>query len=438
MANNDNLMDLSGAELASKLKSSVNFKGLDGVKGPQGMRQPAEKMAWWHDAKFGMFIHWGLYSLLARGEWVMYNENISVEEYAKLADKFSAEEFNAGRWAGLAKEAGMKYMVLTARHHDGFSLWDSPGSFWNFTSMNSAAGKDFVEEYIKACRKADLNVGLYYSLMDWRFPGYFKPQKLAANAALMKKQCYEQIEELMSKYGKVDILWYDGAWLNHEGGDAAASWFWEPVKLNQMARSYNPDLLINPRSGWEGDFNCDEGGHEVTGEIIEKPWEKNFSIGEAWGYVKNSSVWSYQDIIHMLINVFVRNGNVLLNVTPDARGIIPAEQQKRLKEVGEFMKRNGEAIYGTRGGPLQPVDGVYGTTYKEDKIYLHILNKDKFEDQILPSVDQKIESCSILNDQQIEFEQSSAGIRVSIPEDIKSTDILILKFELADLVEESD
>ena len=170
----DQIREMTGDELKSMLKSNIRLKSLGGVKHP-GMKLGEEDLAWWRDAKFGLFIHWGLYSILGRGEWVMHNEKIPAEEYRKLADQFNPKAFDADRWAQIAKDAGMRYMVMVARHHDGFALWDSPGSYQEFTSVKTAAQRDFVKEYVEACRKAGLRVGIYYSLMDWRFPATSSP-----------------------------------------------------------------------------------------------------------------------------------------------------------------------------------------------------------------------------------------------------------------------
>ena len=158
-----------------------------GVRGPGSNLSP-EKMQWWEDQKFGMFIHWGLYAIPATGEWTMFNQKIPADEYAKLVDQFNPRHFSADAWVKAAKEAGMKYMVLTARHHEGFALWNSPSSYNHFNSWETAAHRDFVKEYTAACRKAGLHVGIYYSPLDWRFPGYFDPKGLPENAALLKKQ----------------------------------------------------------------------------------------------------------------------------------------------------------------------------------------------------------------------------------------------------------
>lgn len=420
--------EMTGDELKSMLKSSIQFKSLGGVKHP-GLKLSEEDLVWWRDAKFGMFIHWGLYSILGRGEWVMHNEKIPAEEYRKLAQEFNPQHFDADQWAQIAKDAGMRYMVMVSRHHDGFALWDSPGSYQDFTSMNSAAKRDFVKEYVEACRRAGLKVGLYYSPMDWRFPGYFQPKELLDNALLMKKQCYDQVRELMTNYGPIDILWYDGAWLAHKNHDPDAAWLWEPIKLNQMVREINPKVVINPRSGWEGDFYCDEGSHEISGGIIPVPWEKCLCIcsGTSWGWIPDDPVMEFDDAIRMFVNVWVRDGNILLNVGPDRDGLFPPEVVKRLEEIGVWMRANGESIYGTRGGPFQPVDQVYGSTYKDHKIYVHILDYDKFKDLRLPALEQKIVSCQTIGGEQVEFEQTEGGIKISLsPDQITPPDTIVV------------
>lgn len=422
-------IEMTGDELKSMLKGSFQFKSLGGVRSP-GLRLTEEDLAWWRDAKIGLFIHWGLYSLLGRGEWVMHKEKIPAEEYAKLADRFSGSKFDSDRWAEVAQNAGAKYMVMVARHHDGFALWDSPGSYGGFTSVNSAAKRDFVKEYVESCRKAGLRVGIYYSLMDWRFPGYFKPKELLDNALLMKKQCYDQVEELVSKYGKIDILWYDGGWLAHQGHDPDAAWLWEPVKLNEMVRKYNPKTLINPRSGWEGDFYCDEGSHMINGKIIPVPWEKCFTLGSLWGWVEDDEIMPYEEALSLMINVIIRDGNVLVNVGPDPEGEIPEEMVDVLERIGQWLKNNGESVYGTRGGPFQPVDKVYGSTYKGNAIYLHILDADEFEKLKLPPVDGKILRCGLLNGVNVEYEQTGEGISLKIPPQFRDTVDMVVKMEL--------
>jgi alpha-L-fucosidase len=407
---------LNNAELASMLKSSIHLKSNDGVEA-EWLNLKDEDMEWWRDAKLGFFFHWGLYSLLGRGEWAMFNEKIPAEEYAKLADQFNPLQFNAEEWANLAKEAGMQYSVMVTRHHDGFAMWDSPGSYGQFHSGNSAAQRDFVKEYADAFRQAGLRVGMYYSPMDWRFPGYFKPKELPENAALMKQQTYDQVQELTTQYGPVDIMWYDGGWLAHSGTDADAAWFWDPVRLNEIVRNNQPQCIINPRSGWEGNFQCDEGPHEITGNILPIDWEKNFTIAYHWSYDNEERVMPLEQIIRLMIDTFVRGGNVLLNVAPNPAGEIPENQKERLKQIGEFMKKNGEAIYGTRPGPLQPVDHVYGMTHKGDNLYLHIQDMEAFEALDLPPLPDNIISCELLNGRVLSFEQKESGISIHVPKE---------------------
>lgn len=388
---------LQGDELASQLKSSVVFKGEHSVR-DASLKLPPGDMVWWRDAKFGMFLHWGLYAIPARGEWLMHNEQIPADEYAKLADEFAPRHFDAAAWADAAKAAGMKYMVLTARHHDGFALWDSPASFGGFCSARTAARRDFVAEYVAACRAAGLGVGLYYSPMDWRFPGYFQPRELPEDAALLKQQGYGQVEELVSRYGPIDVLWYDGGWLAHQGTDADAAWFWEPLKLNAMVRAHQPHCVINPRSGWEGDFQCDEGGHEVTGPILDEPWEKCLNLNRpSWGYNQRDDLMTAQEVVRMLVNVVGRGGNVLLNVGPDADGVIPPAHVDVLRQVGDWLAVNGQAIHGTRPGPLQPVEGRYCVTHRGDRLYVLVLDWGTERQVVLPALDRAVVSAAILS-----------------------------------------
>lgn len=434
---------MTGAELNSMLKSSINFKSLGGMRCEE-LNLTEEDMQWWRDAKIGMFVHWGLYSILGRGEWVRHNEQIPWEEYTALADQFCPEAFDMHEWTDLAKEFGAKYMVMVTRHHDGFALWNSPGSYQNFTSWNTASHRDFVKEYTDCAREAGLRVGLYYSPMDWRFPGYFDPKgeedpANADNALLMKKQCYDQVRELVSNYGKIDILWYDGGWLAHKGGDTSSSWFWEPVKLNKMAREYNPKMIMNPRSGWEGNFYCDEGSHEITGKIIPVPWEKNMCVcsGCSWGWMADDPVSDFDWLIHMLVDVVTRDGNLLLNVGPDKNGHIRPDVAERMRQIGAWLRENGDTIYKTRGGPIEPVDHVYGTTYRENEIFLHILDTEAFRNEVLPSIPYEITSCTYKGEA-LCFTQDEAQIQIQLPENLEKEADTIIRIRLKECVREKE
>lgn len=287
-----------------------------------------EQMKWFRDAKFGMFIHWGVYSMLGKGEWVLMNEHLDVRKYETLKDDFLAENFDAEQWAKNAKAAGMKYMVLTTRHHDGFCLFDSKCS--DFTAMKGAAHRDFVKEYVEACRKEGMKVGFYYSPLDWRFPGYFMPDLYWESAEALKKQCHDQLMELMSNYGKIDLLWFDGEWLALGGMDwngergwyrkddwqtseyMRVNYFWESEKLINEIRQLQPDIMINNRGGWEGDFHVRE--RRIDGMRTDKPWDSNDCIADSWGYIPGRPVLPLRQLIQNLVSIAVRDGNYLLNI----------------------------------------------------------------------------------------------------------------------------
>ncbi|MCD6407953.1 alpha-L-fucosidase [bacterium] len=324
-----------------------------------------DRMKWWREAKFGMFIHWGVYSIPARGEWVMFNERIPKEEYRNFAEKFSPDKYNPEEWVSLAKESGMKYMVLTTRHHDGFSLFDSKVS--DFTAPKTAAKRDLIKEYVEACRKAGMRIGFYYSLLDWRYDAYFLgPEKDPDGWKDFVEYVHTQVRELMTNYGKIDILWYDGGWPYKPEQ-------WESEKLNKMVRELQPEIIINNRSGLPEDFDTPE--QKIPGafpnpEIPERDWESCMTLNDHWGYCENDNNWkSPARIIWNLATCCAGGGNYLLNVGPKPDGTIPEESVRILKEVGKWLKENGESIYGSERGKVRFHLGT--TTSKGNKIYLH-------------------------------------------------------------------
>ena len=339
------------------------------------MAEVEQRLKWFNEARFGMFIHWGLYSIPGRGEWVMYVERISKKEYARLAKKFRPKKFNADEWVSLAKEAGMKYMVLTTRHHDGFCLFDSKVS--DFTSVKTAAKRDFVKEYVEACRRQGMRIGFYYSLLDWRFPGWHEgSDKNPESFEMMVRQAHEQVKELMTNYGKIDILWYDGGWIPSIDGKEIAK-YWRAEELNAMVRKIQPEIIINNRSGLDEDTDTPE--QHVTASAAGRCWESCMTIGDScgWGYIKNNpNLKSTTQLIQYLVTAATGEGNYLLNVGPKPDGTIQKEFVKRLKEIGEWMKKNGESIYGSERVP--PEFGIWGAgmcgmvTAKGNKAYLHV------------------------------------------------------------------
>lgn len=393
------------------------------------MKNFNERMKWFNEARFGMFVHWGLYSIPARGEWGMSVERIPVDEYAKLAEKFNPTKFNADKWTKLAKEAGMRYMVFTTRHHDGFCLFDSKVS--NFTSVKTAAKRDFVAEYVKACRKAGLKIGFYYSLLDWRFPGCFNREKFPESFEAMVNQAHEQVRELMSNYGKIDYLFYDGEWIpgvetkrtftvSEECSEIAH--LWRSKELNIMVRQLQPNIIINNRSGLSEDVDTPE-QHVVTSKE-GRCWESCMTIGDFWGYIKNNpNLKTTAQLIQYLVTAASGGGNYLLNVGPKPDGIIQREFVVRLKEIGKWMRVNGESIYGSERIPSG--FGLWGAgmlgmaTAKGNTVYFHIFRWPG-EIATIPAIKNNVLSARILTtSKKIKFEKKDNGVLIleDLPKD---------------------
>jgi len=354
-----------------------------------------ERMKWFHRARFGMFIHWGLYSLTGRGEWTFFLERMNLRDYEKLADKFKPSRFNADAWAAAAADAGMKYIVLTTRHHDGFCLWDSQVS--DFTAPKTAARRDFVAEYVKACRKAGLKIGFYYSLLDWRFPGYWEPDKYPDSARALVQQAHDQVRELLTNYGKIDVLWYDGGWLRNTFPPQTDLMipFWRAKKLNAMARELQPHILINNRSGTQEDLDTPE--QHVTASQPGRGWESCMTIGDhvGWGYVRhNPNFKTVPQLLQNLVTAAAGGGNFLLNIGPKPDGSIRTEESDRLKQIGQWMRTNGEAIYSSQRCDLEAVMlGLW--TRKGKDAYLHVFRWPGRE-AVIPLVRTKAREATIL------------------------------------------
>jgi alpha-L-fucosidase len=394
-----------------------------------------KRMQWWHNAKFGMFIHWGLYSVIGKGEWVMWQEQISVEDYAKYANQFKPDKYNPDEWARLASDAGMKYMVMTTRHHDGFSLWDSKTSYGDFTIMNTPAKFDAVEKYVKAARKYNLKVGMYYSPLDWRFPGYFLPRIYRSSAEQMKSQTYNQVQELLTNYGKIDILWWDGGgddWLSFgnepQGTELkkrdpdwppkkhyAAKPLWEGNKLNLLARKLQPQIILNDRANspgieWDGDYATFE--QKIGGYNTARDWEScDILTRNSWGWQPNEEVKSLETIISNLVKAVTGNGNYLLNVGPKPDGSIEPLQAERLREVGQWLKKYGESIYETDGGPY-PNGEWGGFTQKGSVIYMHVLDWSNIP-TALP-FDKKIKTLTCLSTGEVKYTLENNRLAISL------------------------
>ena len=352
-----------------------------------------ERRRWFRDAAFGMFIHWGVYSVPARGEWVMFQEKIPPDEYARYADRFNPQRYRPQEWVALAQQAGMKYMVLTTRHHDGFSLFDSKVS--DFTSTKTAAKRDLIAEYVEACRKLGMRIGFYYSLIDWRRPAAHQgPEKNPRGWRELVKYVHAQVEELCTNYGKIDILWYDGgAYMTNDKVVLTSARHWNARKLNAMARKHQPGILINDRSRLREDFDTPE--QKIAASKPGRLWESCMTINGHWGYTRADTLWkSSKALIHNLTACACGAGNYLLNVGPKSDGTIPAPCASRLRAMGRWLKVNGEAIYGCESTTLGA--GTAGVvTAKGHHLYL-IVHWWPGRELTLPRVREKIVSARIL------------------------------------------
>ncbi len=324
-----------------------------------------DRLAWFNEARFGMFIHWGAYSVAGRGEWALNRERIPFPEYVeKYVNNFQAEKFDPRAWARLAKRAGMKYMVLTTRHHDGFCLWNSRVS--DFNCVRFGPKRDLLAEYAAAVRAEGLKVGFYYSAADWHHPDYPSPyardwpEGWADEAARQRFVEYyiAQLEELLTGYGQVDLIWYDGCIPQPLDGKRA----------NEMIYRLQPNCLINERNGEPSDFRCSEQ------RIVAKPgpWEACMTLCGNWGYHQGDQRWkSAADVIWMLLETSCQGGNLLLNVGPRADGTLPAENEKILGEVGAWLERNGEFLADSDRSPFS-WNNSSRLTVKGNRVYVHL------------------------------------------------------------------
>ena len=412
--------------LAGPRDASAQTAPLHPIERVQG-EDPAARIRWWRGARFGMFIHWGLYAIPGRGEWVQWDEQIPVGEYARLADQFKPTDLNFDTWTEVAKAAGMKYMVMTARHHDGFALFDDGAN--PFTSVNTGAHRDLVADYVKAVRKAGLGVGLYYSPLDWRFPGYFMPDLQRESAEAMRAQYHRQVEKLLTNYGKIDVLWFDGGetdWLNFGADWKIAKWVarapgehyrggfdWQHARMYSTLRRLQPQVLVNGRADMPEDFRSRETDAALGDFDNQHPWELCTTIAGAWGYQKDAQVKPLKHYIQLLAKVAGRDGNLLLNVGPAPDGRIDPPQVARLREIGAWLGKYGQSIYETRGGPFLP--GQYGaSTHHGNTVYVHVLNWQK-DTLALPPIPARIVRASVLSGGKASFTQSAQGIALTVP-----------------------
>jgi alpha-L-fucosidase len=318
------------------------------------------RMKWWHEARFGMFVHWGLYSVLGRHEWVMEDEGIPVAEYEQLATRFKPKPNAARDWAKLAKQAGQKYMVMTTKHHEGFCQFAT--KLTDYCAPKQGPGRDLVKEYVEAARAEGLRVGFYHSLMDWHHPDGARCATDEAARRRFVDYVHGEIRELLTNYGKIDVLWYDVAWpLDAKG--------WESDKMNEMVFQLQPEIIVNNRNKLDGDFATPE--QRIQAEA-KRAWESCMTMNDSWGYQTTDDNWkSPKTIVRNLITCAHNTGNYLLNIGPQPDGSIPEESVRILTAVGKWMARNGKSIYDT--DVCQPARSNYASfTRKGNTLYMHV------------------------------------------------------------------
>ena len=401
------------------------------------IRKTPGDTSWFVNDRFGMFIHFGLYAMPARHEWVKNIEKTPEEKYEKYFKYFNPDMFNAEEWAQKAKEAGMKYVVLTTKHHEGFCLFDS--KYTDYKSTNTPFGRDIVKEYADAFRKAGLHVGFYYSLIDWHHPHFpidnLHPRRDDANVPELNKgrdmhkyaeYMRNQVTELLTNYGKIDILWFDfsyskdkytnpyGVELCGKGKDD-----WEAEELIKTARSINPDIIIDNRTEIEQDLWTpeqvqptewirDDNGQRVV-------WEACQTFSGSWGYYRDEMTWKSNEILlRMLISTVAIGGNLLLNVGPTSRGYFDSRAEDALDGMGAWMKYNSRSIYGcTQSEFKAPTDVRY--TQNGNRLYCHIFAYPQ-EYLTLPDLAGKVDYMQFLHDgSEILFTEEKGGVKVRLP-----------------------
>ena len=431
---------LSGLTAFGQPATAVN----QGEVGYQPTPENLKSREWFQDAKFGLFIHWGVYSVLGRGEWVMNNEKIPINEYEKLPARFNPTEFDAAAWVALAKAAGMKYITITSKHHDGFAMFDSKVSDWNIVERTPYK-KDPLKMLADECHKQGIKLFFYYSQLDWHNPDYFprhytgvgytgRPESGDWNKYLDYMDA--ELSELLTNYGEIDGIWFDGMWDREEAD-------WRLGKTYSLIHKLQPQALVGsnhhlkPFAGEDFQmFEKDLPGQKTTGfndkqEIGSLPLETCETINGAWGYnAKDKNFKSTKALVQYLAKAAGNNANFLLNIGPKPDGTIQPEFVERLHQMGQWLAKYGDAFYGTRGGPFTPRPwGV--TTQKGNKVYLHILDWPD-ESLVLPRIPKQIRSARFLKDgSKVDFTQNKYGFLVKIPETERDEYDTIIEIELA-------
>jgi alpha-L-fucosidase len=414
-------------------------------KTPETKQDRDARMAWWRDARFGMFIHWGLYAVPAGqwngkfvppggGEWIMNTANVPVPEYEALAKKFNPVKYDPAAWVRTAKAAGMKYIVITSKHHDGFNLFDTKATDYNIAKATPYA-KDVLKPLADECRKQGVHFCVYYSIMDWHHPAQYRnspesynptkvhPERKAEYIAFMKQQFKELIDQC-----NPEVLWFDGQWLKWWTEDDAAD-------IAHYLKKLKPAIIFNNRLGtgregvemeglgrhdkeYVGDFDTPEQGIPNSG-LPGVDWETCMTMNDTWGFRTDDTNWkSPETLIRQLIDAASKGGNYLLNIGPTAEGEIPAASVDRLAAMGKWMAVNGESIYGSAASPFAAKLDWGRCTQKPGKLYLHVFDWPKGT-LVVPGLKNKVQKAYLLSDpnqKPLPVTQNEDGIAITLPE----------------------
>jgi alpha-L-fucosidase len=415
-----------------------------------------ERMEWWRDARFGMFIHWGLYSTLegewkgatGHAEWIRTTAQIPLEEYDKLQAEFNPVNYDAEAWCRMAKAAGMKYVVITTKHHDGFCLWPSDAT--EFDVAGGPSGRDLLAELAEACRRHGLKLGWYHSIMDWHHPDYLprrgwetERSREGADFDRYVDYLHAQVTELLSNYGPIDVMWFDGEWEN--------TWTSEYGReLYALCRELQPQVLVNNRvdkgragmagldkgPGFAGDFGTPE--QEVpAGGLPGVDWETCMTMNRYWGWNRADTEWkSTGELIHTLVDVASKGGNFLLNIGPKPDGSFPVEAQERLAGMGAWMDAFGESIYATQASPFPAALEWGRATLRgeagadESTLYLHVFDWPRTPQLIVPNLDGEILSAELLGTPEeypLGWQKIEGGTQFFLPKLLPHPDANVVK-----------
>lgn len=397
-----------------------------GLAVKEASRDYEARMKWWQEARFGMFIHWGPVSLKGAELSWSRGEQIPAAEYDNLYKQFNPEKFDAREWVSLAKEAGMKYIVFTSKHHDGFCMWDTRTT--SHSIMSTPFKRDVIRELSDECKRQGVTFCTYYSILDWYNPdynistqggpGYKLPEGQTPDINRYIAYMKSQLRELVTNYGPLGVMWFDGAWeepWTHQYG----------LELYSYVRRLQPDIIINNRVDkgrkgmdgttltdqyYAGDFDTPE--QKVGAFQTHRPWETCITLGTQWSWKPDDTIKSLKECIALLVNTAGGDGNLLLNVGPMPDGRIEPRQAERLREIGGWMDKYGRSIRGTRGGPFEPQAwGV--STHRGNIIYVHVLNYPN-QGLTLPAIRQKIIAARYLDGGDVPFTQTDKGIEIQL------------------------